>query len=203
MLAPVTEAQFGESALTALLLEGSRRWPAFAAALEKAPRARRSATTRPARSPSRSMRPIGPASTTSSPTSTRSGCRAERRSASECRALVPALSPALRGGIEVPGDHHVDNRALLDALVRACVAAGVTFVEGTVSAVERGPRARPGGRPPPRGPTTSSWRRGPACPPSPASRMRGSRPSARSRATSCASARPAGRPAGGLPPCRC
>ena len=31
MLAPVTEAQFGESALTALLLEGSRRWPAFAA----------------------------------------------------------------------------------------------------------------------------------------------------------------------------
>src|ERR1700727_1259867 len=36
MLAPVTEAQFGESALTALLLEGSGRWPAFAAALEDA-----------------------------------------------------------------------------------------------------------------------------------------------------------------------
>ena len=36
MLAPVTEAQFGESALTALLLEGARRWPDFAAALESA-----------------------------------------------------------------------------------------------------------------------------------------------------------------------
>ena len=46
----------------------------------------------------------------------------QRRSASECRALVPALSPALRGGIEVPGDHQVDNRALLDAL-RATPAA--------------------------------------------------------------------------------
>ena len=36
MLAPVTEAQFGESALTALLLEGSRQWPGFAAALQGA-----------------------------------------------------------------------------------------------------------------------------------------------------------------------
>ena len=34
MLAPVTEAQFGESALTRLLVEGAGRWPAFAAALE-------------------------------------------------------------------------------------------------------------------------------------------------------------------------
>jgi len=138
MLAPVTEAQFGESALTALLLEGARRWPAFAAALEKA-----------------AGHPIG-YDTTGTLTvglnaSDRAslddllayqhslGLRAERRSASECRALVPALSPALRGGIEVPGDHHVDNRALLRALVRACVAAGVTLVEGTVATLEPGP----------------------------------------------------------------
>ena len=59
------------------------------------------------------------------------GLRAHRRSASECRRLVPALSPALRGGIEVPGDHQVDNRALLGALAEACRAGGVTFVEGT------------------------------------------------------------------------
>ena len=138
MLAPVTEAQFGESALTALLLEGARRWPAFAGALEQA-----------------AGHPIG-YDTTGTLTvaldaSDRAslddllayqhslGLRAERRSASECRALVPALSPALRGGIEVPGDHHVDNRALLRALVRACVAAGVTLVEGTVSALAPGP----------------------------------------------------------------
>ena len=34
MLAPVTEAHFGESALTALLVEGAGHWPAFAAGLE-------------------------------------------------------------------------------------------------------------------------------------------------------------------------
>src|SRR5580692_5847607 len=48
------------------------------------------------------------------------GLEAYRRSASECRRLVPALSPALRGGLEVPGDHRVDNRALLGALGQAC-----------------------------------------------------------------------------------
>ncbi len=62
------------------------------------------------------------------------GLEAHRRSASECRRLVPALSPALRGGIEVPGDHHVDNRALLGALAEACRSGGRHFVEGTVVA---------------------------------------------------------------------
>src|SRR5580692_7261372 len=134
MLAPVTEAQFGESALTALLLEGAGRWPAFAGALEAA-----------------SGHSIG-YDTTGTLTvaldaSDRAslddllayqhslGLRAERRSASECRRLVPALSPSLRGGIDVPGDHRVDNRALLAALVTACAASGVAFEHGTVSAV--------------------------------------------------------------------
>jgi glycine oxidase len=138
MLAPVTEAQFGESALTALLLEGARHWPGFATALEAA-----------------AGQPIG-YDTTGTVTvaldaSDRAslddllayqhslGLRVLRRSASECRALVPALSPTLRGGIEVPGDHQVDNRALLAALVAACREAGVAFVESTVVAVGAGP----------------------------------------------------------------
>src|SRR6185437_15424242 len=138
MLAPVTEAQFGESALTALLIEGARLWPGFAAALEKA-----------------SGQSVGYDTTgtvtVALDTSDRAslddllayqhtlGLEAERRSASECRRLVPALSPAVRGGIEVPGDHAVDNRALLAALVQACRGAGVQFVEGSVRAVEPGP----------------------------------------------------------------
>ncbi|HVT41755.1 MAG TPA: glycine oxidase ThiO [Acidimicrobiales bacterium] len=138
MLAPVTEAQFGESALTALLLEGAQLWPAFAAALEGA-----------------TGQPIG-YETTGTVTvaldaSDRAslddllayqhslGLVAERRSASACRQLVPALSPALRGGIEVPGDHAVDNRALLGALTAACLAAGVRMVAARVRAVEPGP----------------------------------------------------------------
>ncbi len=134
MLAPVTEAQFGESALTRLLVEGAGRWPAFAAALEGA-----------------TGRTIGYDTTGTVTVALDSsdraslddllayqhtlGLEAHRRSASECRALIPALSPTLRGGIEVPGDHHVDNRALLGALVEGCRRGGVTFVEGTVAAV--------------------------------------------------------------------
>jgi glycine oxidase len=138
MLAPVTEAQFGEAPLTRLLLEGARRWPAFAADLEAASGLAigydRSGTV-----------------TVALDASDRAslddllayqhalGLAAHRRSASECRRLVPALSPALRGGIEVPGDHQVDNRALLDALVQACGRAGVSFEAATVSALAPGP----------------------------------------------------------------
>ncbi len=138
MLAPVTEAQFGESALTALLVDGATRWPAFAAALEAA-----------------SGHDIG-YDTTGTVTvaldaSDRAslddllayqhtlGLRAHRRGASDCRRLVPALSPAVRGGIEVPGDHQVDNRALLGALLASCRANGVTFVESRVAAITDGP----------------------------------------------------------------
>ena len=138
MLAPVTEVQFGESALTALLVEGARRWPVFAARLEAA-----------------TGHVVG-YDTTGTVTvaldaSDRAslddllayqhalGLEAYRRSPSECRRLVPALSPALRGGSEVPGDHQVDNRALLGALVEACRRGGVTFIDETVVALAAGP----------------------------------------------------------------
>jgi glycine oxidase len=135
MLAPVNEVQYGESILTELRLESARRWPAFAAALMDA-----------------AGSPFGYDTagtvTVALDASDRAvlddllgyqhslGLEAERRSAAECRRLVPALSPALRGGIEVPGDHRVDNRAFLTALVAACRASGVTFVEADVAALE-------------------------------------------------------------------
>ena len=131
MLAPVTEVQFGEAALTELLLEGARGWKEYGAALEEA-----------------SGHDVGydqsGTLTVALDTSDRAaldqllayqhtlGCTAHRRTASECRGLVPALSPTVCGGIEVPGDHHVDNRALLGALVAACAATGVSFVGQTV-----------------------------------------------------------------------
>ena len=134
MLAPVTEVQFGEAPLTELLQEGAALWKEFAISLERA-----------------SGHDVGydesGTLTVALDTSDRAaldqllayqhslGCTAHRRTASECRALVPSLTPTLRGGIEVPGDHHVDNRALLGALVRACRAKGVRFVPLTVEAV--------------------------------------------------------------------
>jgi glycine oxidase len=138
MLAPVTEAQFGEAPLTALLLEGARQWKEFATSLETA-----------------AGRDIGfdesGTLTVALDTSDRAalddllayqhalGLTAHRRTASACRALVAPLTTALRGGIEVPGDHQVDNRALLGALVAAGHAAGVTLVRATVSAIADGP----------------------------------------------------------------
>ncbi|HXY26670.1 MAG TPA: glycine oxidase ThiO [Acidimicrobiales bacterium] len=141
MLAPVTEAQFGESALTALLLEGAGRWPAFAAELEAATGHDVGYDT------SGTLAVAFDASDRASLDDLLAyqhslGLAAHRRSATECRQLVPALSPALRSGIEVPGDHQVDNRALLGALMAACLAGGVVFRQGTVRAVERGPALR-------------------------------------------------------------
>ncbi len=138
MLAPVTEAQFGESALTALLLEGARLWSDFVVALEA------DAGCTVGYDTTGTITVAVDASDRASLDDLLAyqhalGLAAERRSASECRRLVPALSPALRGGMEVPGDHAVDNRALLGALVAACRTRGVSFVEGTVAALEAGP----------------------------------------------------------------
>src|ERR1700722_11158366 len=138
MLAPVTEAQFGESALTALLVDGAGQWPAFGAALEASTGLDIGYET---------TGTVAVALDASDRASLDDllahqhtlGLEAHRRSASECRRLVPALSPALRGGLEVPGDHQVDNRALLGALRQACRDGGVTFVEGRVAALENGP----------------------------------------------------------------
>jgi glycine oxidase len=137
MLAPVTEVQFGEAPLTELLREGAARWKEFATSLERA-----------------SGHDVGydesGTLTVALDTSDRAaldqllayqhslGCTAHRRTASECRALVPSLTPTLRGGIEVPGDHHVDNRALLGALVQACRTKGIRFVPLSVEAVAAG-----------------------------------------------------------------
>ena len=196
MLAPVTEVQFGEAPLTELLLEGAAAWKEFATSLERA-----------------SGHDVGydesGTLTVALDASDRAaldqllayqhslGCTAHRRTASECRALVPSLTPTLRGGIEVPGDHHVDNRALLGALVQACRAKGVRFVPRTVEAVSAGSGAvgpvrvgRSGcGRfrmAAASAPTTSSWRPGPVRPTSAVSRRRACRRSGRSRGISCA-----------------
>jgi glycine oxidase len=145
MLAPVTEVQFGEAPLTELLLEGAAAWKEFATALESASGQRvgydESGTLTVALDASDRAaldQLLGYQHSL--------GCTAHRRTASECRALVPALTPMLRGGIEVPGDHHVDNRALLGALVQACRVHAVQFVPQTVEAVlsDSGGPAGPG-----------------------------------------------------------
>ncbi|MGA2210619.1 MAG: glycine oxidase ThiO [Acidimicrobiales bacterium] len=55
--------------------------------------------------------------------------------ASECRDLEPLLAPAIRGGLFVPLDHHVDPRRVVGALAQACRAAGVRLVADAVAEV--------------------------------------------------------------------
>jgi glycine oxidase len=141
MLAPVTEVQFGEAALTATLLAGASLWKDFAASLEEDTGHDigfdQSGTLTVAVDPSdrAALDDLLAYQHTLS-------CTAHRRSATQCRALVPALTPGLCGGIEVPGDHQVDNRALLGALVAASRGAGVAFVAASAVALGAG-RAGP------------------------------------------------------------
>jgi glycine oxidase len=64
------------------------------------------------------------------------GLTARRLTAAECRSSEPLLAPGIRGGAHLAEDHQVDNRCVLDALVGACTAGGVTIVEEEVDAIE-------------------------------------------------------------------
>jgi glycine oxidase len=129
MLAPVTEADFGEQELLALNLESRAMWAAFAAELEE-----------------RSGRPSGYAD---------SGClvvAADRDDVAElrrlqdfhvslgldsewltpraARALEPGLSPRIGGAISAPHEGHVDPVAVVAALAAALEADGGELLTG-------------------------------------------------------------------------
>lgn len=72
----------------------------------------------------------------------RDGHAVEWLEGNEVRELEPALSPRVRGGLLLHGNGRVDNRALMEALVRVVLDSGVRFVQGRVEGVAvRGGRA--------------------------------------------------------------
>ena len=79
------------------------------------------------------------------------GLPALRLGVQACREAEPLLAPGISGGVELPDDHQVDNRAVATALVAACRAASVTMVADRVVRIEvDGGQARGvtrGGRP--------------------------------------------------------
>jgi glycine oxidase len=134
MLAPVNEAAYGEEALVELLVAGAACWESFAPALTEATGLdadyRRSGTV------TVGVDASDRAAIDEMATYRRSiGLEANPLSASASRQLIPQLSPTIRGGAEVPGDHQVDNRRLVGALVEACTRAGVALVAARVDAV--------------------------------------------------------------------
>jgi glycine oxidase len=126
MLAPVTEAHYGEEGILALNLASVRRYPSFVEELEEAARTPAGyrecgtlaiafdADDRAALEDLRKYQEsLGLVSTV--------------LTARECRRLEPFLAPQIRGGLHVEGDHQINNRQLVDALLAACNVAGVVL----------------------------------------------------------------------------
>jgi glycine oxidase len=132
MLAPVTEVHYGERPLLGLNLAAAARWPSFAAEVEEATGHavgyRPSGTLAVARDTDDNA-----ALEDLYQFQLRCGLKVERLRSRECRQLEPGLAPSIRGGILAPGDHQVDNRALVEALLVACERSGVRSVEGRVA----------------------------------------------------------------------
>jgi glycine oxidase len=132
MLAPVTEVHYGERPLLALNLAAADRWPSFAAEVEEAAGHpvgyRAGGTLAVARDADDNA-----ALEDLYRFQLRCGLEVERLRSRECRQLEPGLAPSIRGGVLAAGDHQVDNRALVEALVIACRRAGVRLVEGRVA----------------------------------------------------------------------
>jgi len=135
MLAPVTELHYGEEELLALNLLSADRYPAFVSELEDQTEIdvgyRRTGTLIVARDADDYTALVDLHAF-----QRKLGLEAERLSAADCRTLLPGVSPRTRGGIFVAGDHQVDNRALLEALRRACDRSGVHLLADRVVGVE-------------------------------------------------------------------
>jgi glycine oxidase len=140
MLAPVAEVEFGEAGrrVLDLGLRSAALWPRFAAELEAAAGGAavgllRSGTLIVARDEDEAAELERQLSFRES-----LGLAVRRLRPSQARELEPALAATLRMALEAPEDHSVDPRAVLDALTRACAAAGVVLRERTpVAGVER------------------------------------------------------------------
>lgn len=134
MLAPVTEADFGEDRAIALNLAGLERWPAFAAELSGHSGVdtgyRRSGALAVAadRDDAEVLRRVGGLQRSL-------GLEARWLSGREARRLEPGLSPRVPGAIEAPAEAYVDPVAVVAGLRAALLAEGGELREAT--AVER------------------------------------------------------------------
>jgi glycine oxidase len=134
MLAPVTEAWPGEEELLDLGLESLQRWPGFAADLAAAagrePGLREEGTV-VAATGAGDRAELGALAAFLGTL----GREVDQLTGRELRRLEPALGPDVRGGLSVPGDLAVDNRAFLAALLAACERAGVAVVAHAVTSI--------------------------------------------------------------------
>jgi glycine oxidase len=137
MLAPVTEAEFGEQELLQLNLAGFELWQEFADELGAELHHQRTGALAVAadRDDAEELRRLHRFQRSL-------GLESEWLTPSECRRLEPALSPRVGGAILAPHEQHLDPLAVVQALL----AQGLEVVEGdpVVAAEDRGVRLRSG-----------------------------------------------------------
>jgi glycine oxidase len=137
MLAPVSEAHYGEEEMVKILVGAAALWPAFAGALEDEVGC------------DVGYRPCGTIVVAADASDRaalddliglpeRLGLEVRRMSARACRDAVPALAPGVRGGAEMPGDHQVDNRRLVEALLAAVARASVRLHREPARSIDLG-----------------------------------------------------------------
>jgi len=141
MLAPVTEAHYGEERLLGLNLRSARRYPEFVRELEEA-------TGLPAGFDTRGTLAVAfdrddrAVLAETAAFHRRLGLPSTPLSSREARALEPRLTPGVQAGLLVEQDHQVDNRLLHAALLAAAEGAGVRVHRSRAALVVEGGRAR-------------------------------------------------------------
>jgi glycine oxidase len=134
MLAPVSEALFGEGALLRVNLLAMARFGSFAAELEEATGhqvgLRREGTLAVAYDPGDYAALVRLTAFRRS-----AGLDAEELDSRACRKLESFLTPDVHGGVLFAGDWSVDNRRYAAALRAAAAAAGVRVVRDRVTEV--------------------------------------------------------------------
>ncbi|MGH9106978.1 MAG: glycine oxidase ThiO [Acidimicrobiales bacterium] len=137
MLAPTAEARWGEGPLHELAQASAALWPTFAGELEDEAGAKVG------------FRQDGALSVALGTDDYRAledavdvqrklGCAAELLSGRECRRLEPSVHPRVVGGALYPGDHQVDNRAVVRALSLACRRRGAQVRATAARRLRRG-----------------------------------------------------------------
>ncbi|MGH6655399.1 MAG: glycine oxidase ThiO [Actinocrinis sp.] len=132
MLAPVTEAHYGEERLLRLNLESARRYPEFAAELERiagTPTGFSTCGTLAVAFDSGDRAVLADLAAFHQ----RLGLNSEPLTGRECRAREPMLSPDVQSGLLVPEDHQVDNRLLVAALLTAVNRAHIPLYRERVA----------------------------------------------------------------------
>ncbi|MHB1739590.1 MAG: glycine oxidase ThiO [Actinomycetes bacterium] len=132
MLAAVTELHFGEEALLALDLASARAWPGFADELVSTSNRGIGYRTEG------TLVVAGDADDGSEIDRLRSyqeslGLTVTALGSTECRQLEPMLSPGVHGGMLVAGDHQVDPRLMVQALLVVAAAAGVRLIRSAAA----------------------------------------------------------------------